>query len=45
MDYFEDLADFMNHHMDDPGWAKLIKGDFKKKFHYNCCVENLFQSF
>ena len=28
MDYFEDLADFMNHHMDDPGWAKLIKGDF-----------------
>ena len=26
MDFFEDFATFMNHHMDDNGWARLIKG-------------------
>ena len=31
MDFFEDFATFMNHHMDDNGWARLIKGQLISK--------------
>ena len=31
MDIFEDFATFMNHHMDDNGWARLIKGQIISK--------------
>ena len=29
--FFEDFATFMNHHMDDNGWARLIKGQLISK--------------